>query len=121
MRGLYSGGGIGEVKHAADIKEGVAESKGTFTDFALDADIPASSQKGALEALGAQLDFEEDALSLLRHGLRAPLRVNAMGHYIVSVVEFGRGPAVAASHFEWSDGGCLPGDWPGSGETTGFV
>ena len=25
-----------------------------------------------------------------------------MGHYIVSVVEFGRVPAVAASYFEWS-------------------
>ena len=29
------------------------------------------------------------------------MRVNATGHHIVSVVEFGRGPAVAASYFAW--------------------
>ena len=81
---------------------GVAGRKGAFTAFVLDAGIPALLRKGALEALGAQLDFEKDTLSLLRHGICAPLRVNAMGHYIVSVVEFGRGPNLAASYFEWS-------------------
>ena len=44
-------------------------------------------------------------LSLLRHGVRVPLGVNAMGHYIVSEVEFGRGPNVAAPYFEWSVAG----------------
>ena len=57
-------------------------------------------EMGALETLGAQLNFEEGALALLRHGVRVPLRVNAMGHYVVSVVELGRGPNVAASYFE---------------------
>ena len=98
----FGDGRIGEVKHAADIKVGIAGRKGAFTAFVLDADIPASLREGALEALGAQSDFEKDMLSLLRHGVRAPLRGNAMGHHIVSVVEFGRGPEVAASYFEWS-------------------
>ena len=98
----FGDGRIGEVKHAADIKVGVAGRKGTFAAFVLDADIPALLRKGALEALGAQLDFDKDMLSLLRHGVRVPLGVNAMGHYIVSVVEFGRGPEVAASYFVWS-------------------
>ena len=63
--------------------------------------IPALLCKGALLCRGA-LDFEKDALSLMRREVRAPLRVNAMGHYIVSAVEFGRGPDVAASYLEWS-------------------
>ena len=103
----FGDGRIGEVKHAADIKVGVAGCKGAFTAFVLDAYIPALLRKGALEALGAQLDFEKDTLSLLRHGVRVLLRVNAVGHYIASVVEFGRGPAVAASYFEWSFADCI--------------
>ena len=87
----FLGGGIGEVKHAADIKVGIAGCKGAFAAYALGAETPALLCKGALEALGAQLDFEKDTLSPLRHGVRVPLRVNAMGHYIVSVVEFGPG------------------------------
>ena len=102
MRFKFGDGIIGEVKRASDIKVGVAGCKGTFTAFVLDADTSALLRKGALEALGAYLDFEKDALSLLRHGVRVPLGVNAMGHYIASVVEFGRGPEVAASYFEWS-------------------
>ena len=81
---------------------GIAGCKGAFTAFVLDAEIPAVLCKGELESLGAQLDFEKDTLSLLRRGVCVPLGVNAMGHYIVSVVEFGRGSEVAASYFEWS-------------------
>ena len=87
------------MKHAAGIKVGSAACKGAFTPCVLDAEIPTLLCKGALEALGDQLDFEEDALSLLRHGVCVPLGVNAMGH-IVSVVEVGRGPNLAAAYVE---------------------
>ena len=57
----------------------------------MDDEIPALLRKGALEALGAQLDFAKDTLLLERRGVCVPLGLNAMGHYIMSVVEFGRG------------------------------
>ena len=41
---------MGEVRHAADTPEGVAGRRVEFAAFALDADIPASFLKGALEA-----------------------------------------------------------------------
>ena len=94
----FGDGRIGEVEHESDIEVGNAGRRGAFTAFALDAEIPALLRKGALGALGAQLDFEKDTLSCWR----VPLRVNAMGRYVVSVVELGRRPHVAASYFEWS-------------------
>ena len=101
-------GRVGEVKHEVDFKGGTVGRKGASTASALDAEIPAFLRKESLEALGAQLDFEKDVLSSMRHGVMAPLRVNEMGHYISSVVEFGKGrprsdrrPNLAASYFEW--------------------
>ena len=92
-----------------DTKKGIAGCTGAFTAFALDDEIPALLRKSALEASGAQLDFETDVLSLMRHGAKVPLEVNGMGHYILSAVEFGKGPPcsdrrpnLAASYFEWS-------------------
>ena len=83
--------------------------------FALDADIPALLRKCASEALGGQLDFEQDVSSLRKHGANAPPRVNEMGHAVLRVVEFGRGPPrpdqgpnLAASHFESSSLGKRP-------------
>ena len=58
----FGDGRIGEVNREADIKVGIAGHKGAFTAFALDAEIPSLLRKGALEALGAQLDFDEDTL-----------------------------------------------------------
>ena len=88
---------------------GIAGRRDVSAAFALDAESPAFLRKGALEALGAQLDFEKDVLSFTRHGATAPLKVNEMGRYISSVVEFGkwpprsdRGPNLAASCSEWS-------------------
>ena len=37
----FGGGGIGEVKHAADTKVGIAGCAGAFAAFALDAEVPA--------------------------------------------------------------------------------
>ena len=74
----------------------------------LGAEIPALLREGALEAFGAQVDFGNDVLSLLRHGVKVPLSVNETGHYVLSVVEFSRRlprsdrrPDFAASFFEW--------------------
>ena len=57
-----------------------------------DANIPALLRKGALEALGGQLDIERDISPTRKYGVRVPLRVNGAVHYVLSVVEFGKGP-----------------------------
>ena len=61
----FGDGRIGEVRYAADIVVGIAGRRGAFTAFVMDAEIPALLRKGALDALGAQLDFGKGALSLL--------------------------------------------------------
>ena len=47
-------------------------------------------------------------LAIRKYGVLVPLRVNEMGHYVLSVVKFGkgspcidRGPNLAASYFNW--------------------
>ena len=91
----------------ADIKVGCAGCKGAFTALVLDAESPAFLRMGALEALGGRLDFEKDVLFVMRRGVMAPLKVNEMRHYTLSVVAFskgstcsGRRPNLAASYFE---------------------
>ena len=103
----FGGGRVGEVKRAADIKVGTAGRRGAFTAFAPDADIPAVLRKGALELLGGRLDFERDIVTNRRREANVPLSVTEMKRYVLSVVEFGRGPPrpdrapdLAASHFE---------------------
>ena len=100
---------MGEVKRAADIKVGVAGCKGAYTALVLDAEISAFLRKSALEAPAAQLDFDKNALCFVRHGAWVLSKVHAMGHYILTVVEFSKGPPcsdrrpnLAASYFEWS-------------------
>ena len=104
----FGGGRATEVKHAADIKVGIAWGEGAFAGFVLDADIPALLRKGVLGSLGGQLDFERDILSIRTHGVNVPLNVNEMGRYVLSAVEFGKGPPYwarvpvwAASYSEW--------------------
>ena len=104
----FGDGRAGEVKRAVDIMVGNTGREGAFAALALDAEIPTFLRKGALEALGDQLDFENDVLSPWRHGVRGPLNANEMGHYVLSVVEFSKGPPrsdrrpiLAASCFEW--------------------
>ena len=74
------------MRRAADTPAGVAESKGKFTAFALDADISALLRKGAAEALGGQLDFARDSLALRRHGALIPIRINRTGRCFLSVI-----------------------------------
>ena len=121
----FGDGRTGNVCFAADIAAGCAGAKGAFTAFALDADIPALLCEKALEAPAGQLDFARSTLTLGSRGFGITPKVNAVGHHILSVVDF---PAAlarmgAASHFsapllEWGrprnrrnleDGGiCLP-------------
>ena len=78
----FGDGRVGEVPHAADIPAGAAGSKGEFVAFGLEADIPAFSRKGALEALGGDLDFSRDISTLLKQRAEILLRVSRTGHYI---------------------------------------
>ena len=87
---------------------GGAGDKGEITACALGADIRASFCEGAMEALGWQLDLLRVSLVLNRRR-QFPHRVDRMGCYILSVVDFGkdasrkvRAPAVSASFFEWA-------------------
>ena len=74
----FGDGRVGEVQHAADITAGIAGREGASAMFALGADTPAPLRRGALEALGGQPDFERDMLTIRKHGVRDPLRVNEM-------------------------------------------
>ena len=101
----FGGGRRGEVRRAADILVGIAGNKGKITAFALGADIPALLGRGAMGALRGQLDFPRDALALRRRGAAIPLRVNRMGRFTLSAVDFGKGesrkvrsPVVSASY-----------------------
>ena len=53
--------------------------------------------KGALAALAGQLDFARDTLTLGSRGIGFSLTVNAMGHYILSVVDFPAAPVTLGS------------------------
>ena len=105
----FGDGRVVEVEHAADIKVGIAGRRGASAACVAVADIPAFLRKGAWEALGGQLDFGRDILTVRKRGAEGPPGVNEMGHYVLSAVEFGqgpprfdRGPNLAASHFVWS-------------------
>ena len=76
----FGGGRLGEVCFAADIPVGIAGCREAFTARVLEADIPAQSRKGALEALGGQLDFFRDMLTIRRQGLDVPLKESQTGH-----------------------------------------
>ena len=87
---------------------GIAGAKGALTAFALDADIPALLCKGALGALAGQLDFARETLTLGSRGIEIPLKVNDLGHYILSVDDFPAAPPslgaeslFSASFLEW--------------------
>ena len=59
---------------------GIAGNIEKFADFAREAEIPASLCKGALEALGGQLEAPRDILTRRKRGVDMPLKVNRMGH-----------------------------------------
>ena len=105
----FGDGRLGGVRLAADLPLVIAGTKGEFTAFALEADIPALFRKGVLEALRGQLGSCRCILTLQTQGVGSPLQVNRMGHYVLSAVAFGegrprakKGPASSASYFEWA-------------------
>ena len=68
----FGDGCQGEVRRAADIPVAVVGRRGKFTAFVLGADIPALLREGALEAMGGQLDFPRDLLTLRKRGVGTP-------------------------------------------------
>ena len=83
------GGRMGDVRFAAEITVRIAGNKGSLTAFVLDTDIPAPLRKGPFGALGGQLDFRRDILTLGFHGVDTSLQVSDMGHYISGAMAFG--------------------------------
>ena len=77
------------MRHAGDVPGGIADNKGSSAAFALEADIPTSLRKGALEALGGRLDFSGDISTSRKQWVDTPRGVNRTGHYLPSVVDFG--------------------------------
>ena len=82
--------------------------QGAFTSFTIGTDVPAFLRKGALEALGGRLDLSRDLWTLLKQGVTTLLRVNRMGRYFLSAVDFREdasrrvcGPVVPPPYFEW--------------------
>ena len=90
------------MRHAADVPAGAAGNKGKCTAFVLEADMPALLRKGAVEALGGQLDFSRDALALRKKGVAIPLRVSRKGRYTLSVVDFAKDASRKAASASFS-------------------
>ena len=95
-------GRVGEVRRAADTQVGVAGSRGACTAFALEADIPALLREGAPGALGGQLNFERDILTIRNQGAAIPLTVNETGHYVLSAAAFATGPSCVDRGPNWA-------------------
>ena len=119
--------GTDDLKLAMVAKEGypTPQKPGKFAAFALEADIPALLRKGALEALGGQVDFSRGLSPLRKQGVRTPLQLNHMGRYVLSAVALGRpqsnffGRVFRVSLFEgtskfslWGITPALDGGWP---------
>ena len=107
-RSRFADGRLGEVRHAADIPVAIAGYRGMRTAFVLEADIPALLRKGAMEAIGGQLDFLHGSFNLRRRGAQIPPRVNRAGRCILSEVDFRRGPSRRASNCPEASASSLP-------------
>ena len=75
---------------------GIAGNKGAFTAFALEGGIPPLLSKGAMEALGGQVDFLRGSSNFHWQGVQIPQRVNRARQYILSVVGFRKDPSTSA-------------------------
>ena len=72
------------MRFAADTPVGFVGGRGACAATLPDTDIPALLHEGALGALGGQLDFFRNVLTLGRLGVGVPLKANGMGHYVLS-------------------------------------
>ena len=120
-RSKFGGGHLGEVRSASDMIVGAAGCEGSLAALAAEADIPALLRKGPSEALGSQSGLSCDVLTLRRQRAGILLKVNRMGHSVLSVgamgdgpPRLGRGPKLAASFIEWAFVGRRP-DPPNGG------
>ena len=77
------------MRFAADTPVGFVGGRGACAATLPDTDIPALLHEGALGALGGQLDFFRNVLTLGRLGVGVPLKANGMGHYVLSVASLG--------------------------------
>ena len=84
-------GRLGEVRRPADIPVGIAVGRGKFASSALESDIPAPCRAGASEAPGGRSDLPCDVLTSRRRGVGLSLKLNCLGHYVLSVVSSGQG------------------------------
>ena len=74
----FGDGSPGEVRRPTDIPVGLAGNKEKATAFALDVEISDLLRKGALEALGGQLDVPRDISTLRKQGATNPVMANRM-------------------------------------------
>ena len=84
----YGDGRVGDVHKAALIPIAIAGCTGQFMAYVVDAEIPALLGKEALETLGAHLNFRQRVLTLEALGADIPLKVSAVGHYLLDVADF---------------------------------
>ena len=87
-RSRFGDGRLRVVRRGADIPVGIAGYKGKFAAFAPEGGSPASLRRGAVGALGGQLDFLRNISTLRKQGVGISLRVNGMGRYSLRVVDF---------------------------------
>ena len=93
----YGDGRVGDVHNAAVIPIAIAGYTGQFMAYAVDADIPALLGKQALETLGSLLNSRQRVLTLEKLGADIPLKMNAVGRYILNVADFPDPTCVKAS------------------------
>ena len=68
----------------------ISGGRGEITAFLIDAAAPLLLRKGALGALGGQLDFSRNISTLVRLGIDVPRKVSGNSRYVPSVVAFGK-------------------------------
>ena len=97
------------VRCGADNPVGISGGRRDFAAFALEADIPVPLRRGALAALGGQLDSPRDIFALREQGGDFLLELNCMGRYVLSAAFFGgkrsksvQGPTFSASCSGWA-------------------
>ena len=86
----FGGGLLGAARCVADCPVGIAGNHGRVAAFVLEPGIPASRRKGALEAVGGQLDVRRKILTSRKKGARIPAKLKNVGHYVLRAASLGR-------------------------------
>ena len=85
----FGDGRMNEVRFATYLLVGTAGGRGKFTAFLMDADTPALLRSGALEPSGGHLGSPRNISTLGSLNIDVPLKVNGMGHHVLSVAPSG--------------------------------